>query len=448
MAESLEKVDWIVVGQSHEILSRCENVAQFSKNALRHYANLDALMAANEKLIGVKFVVVIGIDANAAEVSSMVQMIKLWFSDAYQLIVIERKMSTEDLALIKKSGAHCLILENEFVETCKLEFITSQAIKGAYVPVKAAELKAGSRVEFEVFHLMPLNHKYLRVISPGETLSEPKRKRMQDVPEYYCHRDDVGLYAQYLEINADNTPEGRSTRCRAQFICLSMGYADLVLLITDQSATSSYEAGKKLYEKCRKTANELLTNLAIVDSTWDVVTVSAVDDFGTIERSPAIAAYAGLLSFTNEIGKAEDVILSALLCDIGFLELKPNIARKLAEGLSLTPEEQEFYGRISLVSLNRCLSRKIPIPEKMKPIIMAAYERVDGKGTQKLEGQNVPLEAQLIHFCRLVDQASHIKWGERRKPSSEEVKKSIIEKEYSSGKFSSLLLQKILHSKF
>ena len=172
-----------------------------------------------------------------------------------------------------------------------------------------------------------------------------------------------------------------------------------------------------------------------------------MDDFGTIERSPAIAAYAGLLSLTKEIGKAEDVVLSAMLCDIGFLELKPTIAHKLRDGIELNAEEKEYYGRISLVSLNRCLSRKIPIPEKMKPIIVAAYERADGKGIQQLEGRSVPIEAQLIHFCRLVDQASNIKWGESRKPSTEEIKNSIIEKENLSGKFSPLLIQKVTHAK-
>ncbi len=317
MAESLEKIDWIVVGLSQAIVSRCEDVAKFSKNSIRHFANMDDLFAAYENIVGVKFVVIIGIDANGKEVSNLVQVTTQCFAEAYQLIVIERKMPADDMSFIKKSGAHCLIQENEFVETCKLEFIANQAIKGTYIPVKAAELKVGSTIGFEIFHLMPLNQKYLRVISKGETLSESKRKRLQDVPEYYCHRDDVELYAQYLEENTDKSAEGLASRCRAQFLSLSTGFADLVLLITDPSASSSYDTGKKLYEKCRKTANELLTNLGTVDSTWDVVTVSAVDDFGTIERSPAIAAYAGLLSLTKDIGNASDVVLSAMLCDIG-----------------------------------------------------------------------------------------------------------------------------------
>ncbi len=447
MANKLEKFDWVVVGISDPIVKRCQDVANFSKTTLKPFANMDDLATEYENIVGVKFVVVIGIDANGKQISNLVQVTTQCFPEAYQLIVVEKKMSAEDMISIKKSGGNCVIQEHEFVETCKLEFIANQAIKGTYIPVKAAELKADTIVGFTMYHLMPLNEKYLQVVAAGDRLSESKRKRMQEVPEYYCHRDDVGLYAQYLEENADKTAHGLSSRCRAQFLSLSTGFADLVLLITDQSASSSYDAGKKLYEQCRKTANELLANLGTVDSTWDVVTVSAVDDFGTIERSPAIAAYAGLLSLTKEIGKGEDVVLSAMLCDIGFLELKPTIAHKLRDGIELNAEEKEYYGRISLVSLNRCLSRKIPIPEKMKPIIVAAYERADGKGIQQLEGRNVPIEAQLIHFCRLVDQASNIKWGESRKPSTEEIKNSIIKKENLSGKFSPLLIQKVTHAK-
>ncbi|HND85464.1 MAG TPA: HD domain-containing phosphohydrolase, partial [Pseudobdellovibrionaceae bacterium] len=94
--------------------------------------------------------------------------------------------------------------------------------------------------------------------------------------------------------------------------------------------------------------------------------------------------------------------------------------------------------------LNVSLSRRLPIGEGMKDIILNTHEKNDGTGfPNRFRGEKIPHEAQLIQFCELIDRGSLIKMGKERK-SAAQVRKEIFDREFTEGKyFNILFLDKI-----
>lgn len=436
------KVDLLLVGEDKAIALRCGEVSRTYSYTFSQMKSVDEL-AEKADQVQAKLIVMVAADSEAQDqIANHTQVIKQCCANSYILVVVGKRIPPALITFIKKSGANCIVHHHEVTESGKLDFISLQTIRYLYLPVKAQEFKVGSVVDFNVFHLMPVNRKYLSLIRPGETIGESKKAKMLEVSEVYVKRDDVQAYTQYMHKNTDRSAEGLKSRCRSQYLALTSSFVDLILLITDQSEASSFEAGRKLYEECRRTAKELIISLGAVGDAWDIITNSAVGSFGSLDRAPAVAAAAGLMSLLSEIGQPEDVVLAASLSDIGILDLPPSIQTKMKEGKPLNPEEQERYELHPVGSLNLCLGRRIPIPENLKLVITATHERADGTGFQRLLGSKVPFEAQLIQFCQILDNATSIQWGVQRKNLAE-VKKKIFDQEMSQGRFSPLLMTKI-----
>jgi response regulator RpfG family c-di-GMP phosphodiesterase len=234
---------------------------------------------------------------------------------------------------------------------------------------------------------------------------------------------------------------------------LLKSYVDLILLVSDQSEYASFKEGAQLYEKCEQLSGQLMTTLGSVGNAWDVINNSAIGEFGSLERSPAIAAYAGLLSLHSQMGDPTKVMTAALIADISILDLSPRMTQKIRRGEaieSLHAEDQQAFQNHPISSLNKALSRKLQIPDEVKNIILCSHERSDQKGfPNRPRPEKIPQESMLIHISEMIDRASLIRMGEAR-PQITDIKKQIFEEQSKDGRFFSLLfLEKIrgaLHS--
>jgi len=380
-----------------------------------------------------KFIICSGVHAeHESEVAGQIQVIKQLSPQSYIVVVLSSKMTPENAEFVKKSGANLVIMENEIDTTSKLEFVVTQKLKASYLPVKVTELVQGTHIACSLFHLLPMNRKFLPVIQKNQEITEARLEKIKAVGEVYVRREDLAIYSQYTDSLGDPSAKGLARRCRAQFLNLTATYTDLVLMILDQSEVASFDLGRQLYSDCQRLATDLMTNLGAVGDAWEIVNHSAVGGFGSVERGPAIAAYAGLLSLQCDIGKPEEVMIAALLADVGLLELSPRVLRILrARQLdTLTGEDLQSYQHHPLVSLNRALARRLPMSEAVKAAIMASHERADGKGfPNRFRADKVPAAAQLIQLSELIDRASMVRMGETR-PSIMDVKKQVLESEY------------------
>jgi hypothetical protein len=57
-----------------------------------------------------------------------------------------------------------------------------------------------------------------------------------------------------------------------------------------------------------------------------------------------------------------------------------------------------------MMSLNRCLFKKVPVSESVKAIMVCVHERVDEKGyPSQTPFEMVPVESSLIRFGEMID---------------------------------------------
>lgn len=337
--------------------------------------------------------------------------------DSYIIIVVGSMFTAETAQNVREAGASLVLLENEFFSSSKTEFVLSQTIRSAFIPVKTCDLMLGSKVTFPLYHLMPANSKFLKVIKSGMKVRQDFLSRYDEIGELYLKRDHFDEWVKYSNTFANEDDLSKARLCRLRFLQLNHSFVNLTLLIGDQSSGSSFNKGRILYETVRDLCGELLEALKDISDPWTVVNNSSVGDFGSLERAPAIAAYAGLLSIQSKIGTPEEVMIGALLADIGYLDLSPTTTYKIRnnEINALNAEELMEFKKHPIFSLNQCLSRKLPLNDSIKNIILQSHERVDQTGfPHKIRADKISEEAMLVRLCWDLDTKSQVRLGSVR----------------------------------
>lgn len=439
MTATTKKIELLVYSKNPAVTARAEAVASEFAYTFEAVPDVDRLMQNDGEYASTVFILFEAFGLTETAITGEVQVLKQVCPEAYIMVIVDGKMAPEKMAFLKKSGANIVALENEFFYSSKFEFVLTQNVSSTYIPIKPGDLVVGKIFPCTAYHLLPLNKKYLPVLSAGSEITESRLQKISSVGEVYIKKDSIDAYAAYAKSIDDRSAAGLTRRCRAQFLSLVNSFNELVLLIADQSEYASYEAGKKLYEKCRVLSDDLLVGLSSIGEPWAIINNSAVGTFGSVERAPAVSAYSGLLSLQSGLGQPTDVMIAALIADIGLLELSPAASKKMrsSKDAVLNSEELNEYQKHPIFSLNQALSRKLQIPEPLKHVILCTHERSDGKGFPNgVRGEKVPVEAALVQFCELIDQETMIQMGHARKDVAI-ARKEIFQREFSSGaKFS------------
>lgn len=442
------RLNFLCLSPDAQAAERCREVAdEFSYSFLSLNQPNDVVDLEN-KYHNVQLTVIGAVHGmKQEEIAQIVQAVKYVFSESFICVVADKKIPPEMVDFLKKSGANFVILENEFFETSRLEFIASQIIRASYVPAKISEFAKDSVLDFTLYHLMPLNQKLLPILPKGTPLSEGRLKKLEGVGEVFISRNEVDRYRHFVETHQDLSGQGLPGRCRAQYLSLCSSHTQLIFNLIDQSEQASFKEGKWLYDRCEALARDLLTTLSAVGDAWDVVNNSSLGEMGSVERSPTIASYAGLLSLLSSIGDPVDVMVASLLADVGMLELHPRITQKIrqAHGVGqLNPEELVSYRQHPKIGLNRCLEKKLAVKDVVREMILCTHENADKSGfPEGEEASKIPLEAMLIHFSEIIDQQAMVKMGQAR-VSVQTVRRQLFEEEIKTAKtFSYLFLQKL-----
>jgi len=142
----------------------------------------------------------------------------------------------------------------------------------------------------------------------------------------------------------------------------------------------------------------------------------------------------------------EDIMIAALLADVGMLLLPPGILAKIREQKvsELTEDECRKYRQYPTKSLEIVLGRKLPIEEKLRDMMLAVHERADGTGFPKgITGRKLTEGAQLIHFCREFDRRTLIRMGAQRVDQKSARAEIINEELNHPGMFSPIFSEKL-----
>lgn len=444
----MQILDLAAISDSPQFNMRIKGCAEFFSFQHKSYNNDEEFFSEADSYKSISCIV---IDCSRIskpnEVAGIVQVARQAAPDSYILAVASSKFLPEDARIVKTSGASIVIMENEFFASSKLEFILTQVIRSAYIPIKAVDLFPDSIIPHALYYLMPLNQKFLKVAKPGMALTSEFIEKYKETGELYIPRADLVLWAEYTNTYSSvNDEESYIRKCRLKFLQLNQAFLELVLMVSDQSSGASFSKGKELYEVCLGFAGELLQALKDIKNPWAVVNNSAIGDFGSVERAPVVAAYAGLLGEEAKIGNPTELMIGALLSDIGLIDLSPSTTRKIRTNTiqNMNSEETMEYEKHPIFSLNQCLSRKLPLSEMVKNIILQSHERNDQKGfPNRPRNDKIAEDAMLVQPCWDLDSSCQVRMGEERK-SIDDIKKHIYQRSQSdAGRYSFMFLMKM-----
>lgn len=418
------------ISKNIEFKTRTETLSTSFQFTMEHFSSIDDFAERAAEFREIHCLILECSDlAKANDVIGRAQVAKQLAPQSYIIVVINSKLLVEDTRQLKLSGASLVMLESEYIHTSKLEFVTSQVIRSSFIPIKPLDLISGTTLPFSLFHLLPVNQRFLKVLNPGTLLDDAFFKKYESSGDLYFKRKNLPAWSQYCERQRSNNSEGLLRQARMRFLLLNQSFLDLTLLISDQSAAASFALGKDLFTNCLSFAESLLQALVAIPEPWSLINNSAIGDFGSAERAPAIASYSGLLSQRVQIGEAREVLISALLADLGYLELSPSTTQKIRLNRldQFNPEEKQEYEKHPIYSLNQCLSRKLPLSESVKNMILQSHERVDRKGfPHRPTPEKLNQEAFLLQLSWELDSLSQIRMGEAR-PNIGLVKKQVLD---------------------
>lgn len=410
-----ERDDIAVVTSDSQMLERIANLSKQLSFSFRQVPSLEAVVDdEKECLVCVSYFPEIREEQAATE---MAQACHQQYPSSYLVCVVNSALSKDIVSQTKKYGANLILLPEEAFNSSKLEFITTQVLRSTFLPVKVSDLVADKVIPFTLYHLLPQRKKFLRFAAAERVLEKERLDRCVDVKELYVHKSQVNLFNTYIQSNTDLSATGLARRCRSQFLALYGSYAELVFLLTDQSEKSSFAEGQRKLALCQDLSSKLMTTLGEFGNAWDIINNSAVGELGLSERAPAVAAYCALFALLLDFKNVEQIMLGALLADIGLLSLSPSITDKLREDREsdLDPQERAAFEKYPLISLQLVLDRKLPIEEKLRNIITNSQERADGKGFPKhVSEDKLYEEAELLHFCREFDRRTMLRLGRPR----------------------------------
>ncbi|MBV2168006.1 MAG: hypothetical protein KUL82_04785 [Bdellovibrio sp.] len=294
----------------------------------------------------------------------------------------------------------------EFFSTLKFEYICLYRCRSQYYQIQSSDLFSMTTITFPTFIQLPLNQRYLAVAHSNTVLSDERFQRMAAAEGLFIKAKDSDMYFQYISNYFDMSGAGLKKRARGLFLnlCYYSCYLNEGLLFDFASKSEGHCAS--VYEKIKKLAEELFQVLRTEESLWDVFRETLDDDFSLFWRAPWIATYATLIAVKSGQGDPMTTLLSGLLMDVGLYDLEEDVTRQylLSKEKNIEEKMQKSFEKHPLLSLNRCLIKKVPMDEKVKSVLVCTHEKANEKGfPNQVPAAQLPVEAQLLMFAEKID---------------------------------------------
>jgi hypothetical protein len=387
-----------VISDDYRILSRIQEIADDFGYTFKHWKTA----AEFEADASSDFRIIIGAvtdPKNKVNSVALSEMIRKKAPASFIICSVAGTVAKETAQFAKKAGADLILLEEEVLRTSKLDYACSEIIRASFLAIKVTDILAGKPLEFDIYHLLPQRQKFLKFLFQGDILSPEKAKKIEQVGEIYIRRNQASEFSEYIKRYEDGSSEHLAKKCRAVFLALYASFSSLAFLLSDQSENSSFKEGEDLMKRSRILAGELLKTLAAYGNPFEVVNNSTIGEFGSIERTPAIAAYVGYFALKLGWQNIDELMMGALLGNVGLLLLPSSITKKvrLKQTAEFLPEELQLYEKYPLSSLDLALGRKLPVDQYLRKSILSVVD-----------------PSTLICFCSELDKRTLVMLGKPR----------------------------------
>lgn len=368
--------------------------------------------------------------ASGMTADELIQISRQNFKEAFLLLIVEKELTRQEFDKLSKYGADTIMLKSE-IGSAKIGFSINQILQANHIAFKTTDLVPDRPIPFAIYHLLPTRKKFLKILREGDSISEARLRQMGESYELYFHRNEAITFKNFVEATADKSAKGLAKRCRANFMALRTEFTKLAFELSDQSNRVSFGQGQTLLKKCQLLCQDLLANLAEFPEAWKIINGSSVGEFGSLERAPTIASYSGVFALMMNLNHIEEIMLAALLVDVGSLALPVEISRKIRHEENLTKQDLQEIHAVPERSLSMALSRKLSLEERLRSILLGVNENADGSGfPYGVTDQKISLESQVIRLAKEFDAKTVLKFGKLKISAVEAMRQILSDKDF------------------
>ncbi|WP_413561417.1 HD domain-containing phosphohydrolase [Bdellovibrio sp. HCB209] len=445
-----QKLELLLLSQREDVVARVQSIMSLHHFTFKHVLAMEDIKGRPIDLQRALAIVVAQeesehIGAFTERIVSLVERFPL------SLIFTLTHESPTDKNIFKgsKFARVLLVTPFDFFQNFKFEYMLLLRCRAQFFEIAPSDLFSMTTLPFSVFVRMPLNQRIMGVAFRGAVLSDAKYQKMLSKSGLLIQARESSAYSEYIATYFDQSGQSLKKRTRAIFLSIAQVWLELSELIMFEFKVANDEEIDSLHSQLLHVGNQLIEIMQSQENLWDALRETLVNDLFEKWRSPWVAAYATYISVKSGVGNPLDAFMAGMLCDVGLLDIPDSTYQKfLNEGeAGLDEKQRDEYRKHPLMSLNRCIFKKIPVSEAVKAIMVCVHERADEQGfPSQTPFEMVPAEASLIRFAELIDLGVRTTMKENN-VSFRFMKEKIWENEKNTpGNFSPEFLDKISES--
>jgi hypothetical protein len=401
-----QKLELLLLSQREDVLSRIRGLLSVHSFTFKHILALEDLKVRPYEVQ--RAIVIVVAQEESEHIGAFTERI-LVLVERFPLstiVTLTHEMPDKNKFAGPKFSRVLLITPFDFFQNFKLEYMLLLKCRAQFFDIHPTDLFSMTTLPFTVFVRMPANQRIMGVAFRGAVLSDSKYQKMLSKGGLLIQGRETTAYMEYINTYFDRSGLSLRKRLRSVFLSIAAVWVELSEVILFEFKTASDEEVVALYEQLTQLAAVMIEIMKSDENLWEAIREVFDNDLFDKWRSPWVAIYAAYLSVKSDVGNPIDALMSGLFCDVGLMDIPDSTYQKfLSLGEAYLEQQQtEEYRKHPMMSLNRCLFKKVPVNEAVKAIMVCVHERADEKGyPSQTPFDMVPAESSLIRFAELID---------------------------------------------
>lgn len=341
-------------------------------------------------------------DLPAIELS---QSLKMTFVQAPIYFVALDSQIQEAEILIKNGFLDCFYypMDKNFISITLRETernVTGQSLE-RLVEVSLAEIQPEDQLDFELSLYLSANNRYIKLNNRGTKLSSRIISNLDrhSTSHVFVKESQLKQYYSFLTSKIKNlmpSPQQKKAAARRLF-------HDLL-----SPKNAAFAEGKEYVEYANQVIAEYVKSPDLFNFQKELLKSTGSTDNGLYEKAQKVSTICGLIALATDIVKTEDIVIAALMCDLGMSQMPLEILEKTESEMSA--EERDIYHTHVAKSLSILAGKRIVILPKVRDAITQHHERFDGKGfPEKKPGFKICTEAQVLSLAQQLEDLLRIR---------------------------------------
>lgn len=364
---------------------------------MRHFRNADEALEADTEAFKPILALIDGQDGTG-KTNEWVQSVKMSHPDC-KVIVLHSAAAPLDFDIVKKNGADEVMhihFDREFISDMVL-MLAPIEMTGDHIPITCLmpvdlrDMEPTMNINFDVYVHLPANHRSVLMRKSGDVVDEKHLAKFKNLKQQmYIKKTQMKAFFEYARTVMSLRDMPLPISMTEKFHRSKKAIYEFMAQFLN-SATTDYQEGRKIYEKCKSI-------VADFELTKDLETATIFDEifrFSGNNRTlyhdciclSAYAAYfAQLLGWNQE--RREHSAMAGLLHNIGLAQLPGSTAEKALE--QFTKEEYQEYSLYPERSVNMVKAKKVPLAPEIAEGM--GQHRENNKGTgfpKKIPAENI-----------------------------------------------------------